>query len=409
MNLIIVVCVCLYMVFKCGINVSCAFAGFQSDMDMACQYCDNNGSDSCCSKVSCNRLGVGAIIGIVIGSVVGAVLLCFAVGCFCLRRKRVRKDTHGFKTYISSSRDDYRNNVDRAETGSQHALVSHHDESVPTLSNPTTPSAIHLQEPTPPAPLVTCSPSTTTPQQPRPEDLHIVVHPYPPQMEDELGLQVDDLICLAAKFDDGWALGINAMTGQKGVFPLLCVAPLPPELLNEIIPSDQPITTTTTTNYDPDSSKILLEDDITQQQLWQPSQVVSPAQASSIPTSPPPPPHQINLIRIRENVRRSISLGSFPHGKLSKNTNTPTTFHGGIPKRTASMRNPHQHHHYGYSEAESPTSPTLNTPFFDVTPELHANNNNNNQDAYELHDQLRRRSSSSSNSSSMWIKRPNGK
>ncbi|KAJ8660474.1 hypothetical protein O0I10_003932 [Lichtheimia ornata] len=398
--------------------------GFQSDTDTACQYCDSNNSDPCCNKVSCNRLGVGAIIGIVVGSVVGAVLLCFAVGCFCLRRKRVRKDTHGFKTYISSSRDDYHNNVDRAETGSRHALVSHHDESVPTLSEPTISSAIHLQEP---PPLVTSSPSSTaaagaagavaTPQQPRPEDLHIVVHPYPPQMEDELGLQVDDLICLAAKFDDGWALGINAMTGQKGVFPLLCVAPLPPELLNEIIPSDQPITTTTTTttNYDPDSSKILLEDDITQQQLWQPSQVVSPPPASSIshstPTHPPQPP-QINLIRIRENVRRSISLGSFPHGKLSKSINTtatttPTTFHGGIPKRTASMRNPHQHHHYGYSEAESPTSPTLNTPFFDVTPEL--NSNNNNQDAYELHDHLRRRSSSSSNSSSMWIKRPNGK
>ncbi|KAL0082892.1 hypothetical protein J3Q64DRAFT_1614687, partial [Phycomyces blakesleeanus] len=51
----------------------------------------------------------------------------------------------------------------------------------------------------------------------------IVVHPYPPQVDDELSLSIGDIVCLALSFDDGWALGFNITSGRKGVFPTVCI------------------------------------------------------------------------------------------------------------------------------------------------------------------------------------------
>lgn len=47
-----------------------------------------------------------------------------------------------------------------------------------------------------------------------------VVQEFEPRMEDELKLKVNDRILLLKVFDDGWAVGLNQMTGRQGVFPM---------------------------------------------------------------------------------------------------------------------------------------------------------------------------------------------
>ncbi|CAO3697217.1 unnamed protein product [Rhizopus stolonifer] len=158
--------------------------------------------------------------------------------------------------------------------------------------------------------------------QPQPiEEFFEVKHPYPPQMGDELGLHVGDIVCVAMNFDDGWALGFNVTTGLKGVFPLVCVAPVPEELLEQLLINES-------------TTKILVEDDL----------------------------------------RRSLSLTS-----RATLPTTELTQHGNIPRRTASIMRS-----YDYRESDSPTSPTLSTPFFDpyhsaTQPTIQ------NQEAFEMH------------------------
>lgn len=47
-----------------------------------------------------------------------------------------------------------------------------------------------------------------------------VVQNFEPRMKDELKLEVNDRILLLKVFDDGWAVGLNQMTGKQGVFPM---------------------------------------------------------------------------------------------------------------------------------------------------------------------------------------------
>ncbi|ORX79186.1 hypothetical protein BCR32DRAFT_328235 [Anaeromyces robustus] len=47
-----------------------------------------------------------------------------------------------------------------------------------------------------------------------------VVQEFEPRMEDELKLEINDRILLLKVFDDGWAVGLNQMTGKQGVFPM---------------------------------------------------------------------------------------------------------------------------------------------------------------------------------------------
>jgi hypothetical protein len=47
-----------------------------------------------------------------------------------------------------------------------------------------------------------------------------VVQEFEPRMDDELSLQMNDRILLLKIFDDGWAVGLNQMTGKQGVFPM---------------------------------------------------------------------------------------------------------------------------------------------------------------------------------------------
>ncbi|KAG1344741.1 hypothetical protein G6F62_004377 [Rhizopus arrhizus] len=159
--------------------------------------------------------------------------------------------------------------------------------------------------------------------QPQPiEEFYEVKHPYPPQMGDELGLHIGDIVCVAMKFDDGWALGFNVTTGLKGVFPIVCVAPVPEELLEQLL-----------LQQNESSTKILVED----------------------------------------NIKRSTSIASRNALPI-----TELTQHNNIPRRTASMMRS-----YDYKESDSPTSPTLNTPFFDPHNPL-PQSTSSNQEAFEM-------------------------
>lgn len=165
------------------------------------------------------------------------------------------------------------------------------------------------------------------------EEFYEVKHPYPPQMGDELGLHVGDIVCVAMNFDDGWALGFNVTTGLKGVFPIVCVTPAPEELLEQLLYTDQP------------TNKILVED-------------------GSL--------DHLNMQQICENLRRSMSASS--RRTINTLPSSELTQHKNIPRRTASI----MRSNYDYRESDSPTSPTLHTPFFDVNMMQHQHTNNNN-------------------------------
>ncbi|KAJ3392651.1 hypothetical protein HDU84_003657 [Entophlyctis sp. JEL0112] len=53
-----------------------------------------------------------------------------------------------------------------------------------------------------------------------------IIHPYEALLQDELDLVEGDDLILVKKFDDGWAQGINPLTGKQGAFPLVCVVPV---------------------------------------------------------------------------------------------------------------------------------------------------------------------------------------
>lgn len=57
-----------------------------------------------------------------------------------------------------------------------------------------------------------------------------VIHPYNACMSDELSLVPNHVIYMIDSFDDGWAAGIDPVTGNQGMFPLSCVQLQIPEV-----------------------------------------------------------------------------------------------------------------------------------------------------------------------------------
>jgi hypothetical protein len=248
------------------------------------------------------------------------------------------------------------------------------------------------------------------------EEFYQVVHPYPPQVADELGLQVGDIVCLAMGFDDGWALGFNVTTGSKGVFPLVCVSLIPPSVLEQLL------TNSSSNNHgnsieDPMvdglstfSSKVLVEDDDSthdQQQYQQQHQEQQQQQQLQSMTDQRRLSRSsqlaISIRRIREDMRRSLSISSstasYPRhpsplsatNSISSRSIRPSSpspsqlsqHHQGvtadIPRRTASMVRSNNNNNNNnaatipsaatieYAECDSPTSPTHQTPLFNDT------------------------------------------
>lgn len=140
----------------------------------------------------------GAIAGIVVGCVVFAAIILLAM-FYIYKRRRNRRINHPSTT--SSS----------------------------TAIAPTTEEV----KPTPP----TVSIDTTT--SPFADEFFVVVHPYLPQLKDELALNIGDIICLATQFDDGWALGFNVTSGVKGAFPIVCITSAPKDSLDRLLNMDE--------------------------------------------------------------------------------------------------------------------------------------------------------------------------
>ncbi|KAJ3251043.1 Sorbin and SH3 domain-containing protein 1 [Chytriomyces hyalinus] len=64
-------------------------------------------------------------------------------------------------------------------------------------------------------------------QKPQDESIlgqqHRAVFEFTPELDDEVAVRVGDTIILLKEFDDGWAFGKNARTGQSGLFPIDCI------------------------------------------------------------------------------------------------------------------------------------------------------------------------------------------
>jgi hypothetical protein len=289
---------------------NCGFSSVTS----ACQYCQVNGTtDACCRTMDgCRSLSVGAIIGIILGCLLFTAIVGAIVYWFCCFKNKKKKNHQGvsYNGFMMNQKHEIHDDNDSSSVLGYESLASQ-GALVPQPAAVPTPQ---LPQPPPPPPMINTTPNTTL------EEFYQVKHPYPPQMGDELGLHVGDIVCVAMNFDDGWALGFNVTTGLKGVFPIVCVTSLPEELLEQLL-FQQESTAANTKTLVEDGSKM----------------------------------HQIC-----ENLRRSISISS----KRTINT-LPTselTQHSNIPRRTASI----MRSNYDYRESDSPTSPTLNTPFFDV-------------------------------------------
>ncbi|KAI8099167.1 uncharacterized protein BX664DRAFT_289128 [Halteromyces radiatus] len=203
--------------------------GFRDDIKQACQFCQNTtnaASSNCCQMVNCaTGLNLASIIGITVGTLMGASLLLLACYCLCSRHwsrhryfnKNDKKTNNKFSSstsfsYFSDSKtaihDDHHLKHWPEDTTTTTTTMTSTNNTSTTSFPPTIRHDHHLQ-----------------PYQLKQEDLYTVIHAYPPQMDDELALNIGDIIMLALPFDDGWALGINMSTGLKGAFPLVCVSP----------------------------------------------------------------------------------------------------------------------------------------------------------------------------------------
>ncbi|KAI8329768.1 hypothetical protein EDC96DRAFT_529105 [Choanephora cucurbitarum] len=218
----------------------CGFADHQA----ACAYCHST-TDSCCQAVTgCQAISIAAIIGIVLGSLAGLAMvgtLFFFLYARWWRRRKTDKEKDGFGRFMMM------NNTNESGTTSKHlmgeentsypSLSSHPYQTTPLMQDPPLPPIPSQQQQRPPPHL-----ALPSPPQPLLEEFYQVKHPYPPQMGDELSLHIGDIVCVAMNFDDGWALGFNVTTGLKGVFPVVCVAPAPEELLEQLLlPTTDPI------------------------------------------------------------------------------------------------------------------------------------------------------------------------
>lgn len=321
------------------------YCGFNSTSD-ACSYCKSNSGDNCCQLVSgCSKsLSTGAIIGIVIGVLIFVGIIGAFLFWFCFSKKSSNRSRKGVSFINGNGGNGYvlKQKVEHNDSSSQLVHGGGEYESLKanqqrisnqppiTTSSRFTDANISMEEHTTPLIVNTQSqPPTQTL-----EEFYQVKHPYPPQMGDELGLHVGDIVCVAMNFDDGWALGFNVTTGLKGVFPVVCVTPVPDELLEQLLyvvnnEGEQPqVVEEQATN------KTLVEDNLSMHQIV-------------------------------ENLRRSISLSSNSKRSTIVINSLPVselTNHNNIPRRTASMMR--RNSIYDYKESDSPTSPTHNTPFF---------------------------------------------
>lgn len=141
------------------------------------------------------------------------------------------------------------------------------------------------------------------------------VHGYQPQMEDEMELREGDVVYLIFQLDDGWGYGLNLASSAPGVFPLVCVVQAREELLEQLLlPSSSQSSVNHVLN-----EKTLIEEEEEEQEDPERASMLSPSGNNS--TIPSPLSSSSNtsisnsalaarMQEFRDNVRRSISIGS---------------------------------------------------------------------------------------------------
>ncbi|KAJ2963651.1 hypothetical protein NQZ79_g1461 [Umbelopsis isabellina] len=353
--------------------------GFQNDTITACTFCKTNSSNSCCSSISgCNyqHLSAGAIAGIVIGSVVAAVLVAMAIYfCFCRRRKPFQQESK-LTSYVPQpfqNRNQRSFNVLRS--GSRQSLVasSTYDPQSNSITSVIPEEANGLTDFTHEI-----------------EEFYVAMHPYPPQIVDELELHAGDVVCLAMIFDDGWGLGFNVNTGLKGAFPLVCVTPASREVLEQVLMGDEAQHSQKTLDDGDDYS------DAAAFGSYMPDSRTTNTNLGimNLPNEKPQDKLELNMERIRETLRRSISLSQTSRPVSSQTMGSSLSHSNTIPKRTASIRSAHTG-----SAPASPTTPTSpNSPLFGMTPLSNAllrSRNHQEDDTYEMLSQRRQQRSGS--------------
>ncbi|KAJ3338764.1 hypothetical protein HDU93_009077 [Gonapodya sp. JEL0774] len=92
-----------------------------------------------------------------------------------------------------------------------------------------------------------------------------VTTPYVPRERDELALELGQTVFVNWDYDDGWAAGLNTVTGASGIFPLACVS------LNA-------------------GSVSPLSSDSLSRRVSSTTLKPVPPPSSPVPSSPPPPP-----------------------------------------------------------------------------------------------------------------------
>lgn len=189
-----------------------------------CNYCHGS-MDPCCSDLdsSCGKppLETGAIAGIVTGTILTAALFGF-----------------GFVRYSRSKRSAHR--LSRGEYFSSPYVV-YFPSLMPTPEGdvreitPDKEGSSHRLFPSGALPGVTDESSLGGFPESQTVEYFVVIHPYFPQIDDELLLRLDDIVTIHHEFDDGWALGINRSMGMRGAFPVVCIASAPPEVVDQIL------------------------------------------------------------------------------------------------------------------------------------------------------------------------------
>jgi hypothetical protein len=316
-----------------------------------------------------------------VAAVTAAVLIYF---CFCRRQKRFQKE---FPPYVPPPfQNRHQRSFNVLRSGSKQSLVA---------SSPYDPQTV--------------STSSAIPEDPTPftheiEEFYVAVHPYPPQIADELELHVGDVVCLAMIFDDGWGLGFNVNTGLKGAFPLVCVTPASREVLEQVLmgdeeeddayPSqhmDQVNSHRSDDNYSDAAAYGSYMPSNRQNNISYNLQISTNSNEKRISQDK----LELNMERIRETLRRSISLSQHSSRPVSSQTLASSLSHSNtIPKRTASMRSAHT-----TSPGSAPTTPTSpNSPIFGMTPLsnalLRSRNYQQDDDTYEMLNQHRQRNGS---------------
>ncbi|KAI8891428.1 hypothetical protein K501DRAFT_281439 [Backusella circina FSU 941] len=203
------------------------YCGFQDEY-LACSYCKHHSSDTCCIIVDCKRpLTAGMIIGIIISSLIMTALFLFTFFCLCSRRTSTPPlDPFG------------------CSATSQDNILKQQSTTTTTTTSPNVSPMIHREkssrsfianrQDSMTSQKTTVINNNYTNNNNNDQNIYLVNYAYQSQMPDEIQLDHGDIICVAVTFDDGWGVGFNITTGQKGAIPMVCISRVPEEELNQL-------------------------------------------------------------------------------------------------------------------------------------------------------------------------------